>query len=92
MICCAVFRHYYLIHLGCNLRCKTVLMERLNEHDIFRVYMNVRIVDKIKMVFFVTDDYYFQTGSIENTVCKVTSSILANQRKMFRVAQWQYLL
>jgi len=35
---------------------------------------------------------YFQTGSIENTVRKVTSSLIANQRKIFRVAQWQYFL
>jgi len=55
--------------------------------------MNIRIVKKWPFSSLMTTMVnYFQTGSIENTVCKVTSSLIANQRKMFRVAQWQYLL
>jgi len=56
--------------------------------------MNIRIVTKIWSFssLITTMVNYFQMGSIENTVCKVTSSLIANQRKMFRVAQWQYLL
>jgi len=56
--------------------------------------MNISFVKKIWSFssLMSTLENYFQTGSIENTVCKVTSSLIANQRKMFRVAQRQYLL
>jgi hypothetical protein len=46
--------------------------------------MNIRIVKKWHFSSLMTTMVnYFQTGSIENTVCKVTSSLIANQRKMF---------
>ena len=44
------------------------------------------------MIAVITMVNYLETGSIENTVCKVTSRLIANQRKTFRVAQWHYLL